>query len=284
MSANNSRDFSKYDSMTNEELEEILRLDINASAEQEMDADAMLYILEVLSERNRAQETTGKTAKEAWESFQKNYMPEDQESTEESVDFAKPSKPHRSWISRLVAAAAAIALIITIPLTAKAFGWSEIWDAIAKWANETFSFVSSENVQVGQPDETDAEKYTSLQDVLINNGREPEIIPSWIPARFILQDVEMDINPVQEIYRATYVDGSNELRIHICNYLSTDLQNIEVNEDIIEIYKVENTEFYIFNNVDELRAIWLKDSFECYISGDVSMEEIKKMINSIEKG
>ena len=44
-------DLSKYDTMTTEELEEILRLDAQAPEEQESDIEKILYIMEVLTER-----------------------------------------------------------------------------------------------------------------------------------------------------------------------------------------------------------------------------------------
>ena len=72
-------DLSKYDAMTTEELEEILRLDAEAPEEQESDIEMILYIMEVLTERKRNNSHTGKTALEAYESFVENYMPETEE-------------------------------------------------------------------------------------------------------------------------------------------------------------------------------------------------------------
>ena len=46
-------DLSKYDAMTTEELEEILRLDAEMPEGQESDTDKILYIMEVLTERKR---------------------------------------------------------------------------------------------------------------------------------------------------------------------------------------------------------------------------------------
>ena len=68
-------DLSKYDAMTTEELEEILRWDAQAPEEQESDTEMILYIMEVLAKRKRNNGHTGKTALEAYESFKQNYMP-----------------------------------------------------------------------------------------------------------------------------------------------------------------------------------------------------------------
>ena len=77
MSENQNRGFSKYNTMSTEELEEILRLDA-ASAEEDSDTELLLHIMGVLADRKTG--ITGKTAQESWESFQENYL--DEESTE----------------------------------------------------------------------------------------------------------------------------------------------------------------------------------------------------------
>ena len=46
-------DLSYCDTMTTEELEEILRLDAEMPEGQESDTDKILYIMEVLAERKR---------------------------------------------------------------------------------------------------------------------------------------------------------------------------------------------------------------------------------------
>ena len=56
MSENTNRrhqDFAKYDAMSTEELEEILRLDLDAPQEQESDTYVLLTIMEVLAQRKK---------------------------------------------------------------------------------------------------------------------------------------------------------------------------------------------------------------------------------------
>ena len=58
-------ELAKYDAMTSEALEEILRLDSEAPEEQGLDAECLLYIMELLAERKRQLCPPGKTAQEA---------------------------------------------------------------------------------------------------------------------------------------------------------------------------------------------------------------------------
>lgn len=277
------RDFSKYDSMATEELEEILRLDADAPMEQESDTELLLYVMGVLANRRNNTNRTGKTALEAWEFFQQHYLSDEEERHEDTPD-SKPVKHVNPWLRRLAAAAAAIALVVFIPLSASAFGWEGIWNIFARWAKETFSFVSDESALIRQPSPVDEEDYVSLQAVLEDNNRSADMIPSWIPDGYVLERIEKDITPAQEIYWAFYLDGEKELTIRVQTYMFTDIQNIEIEQDYIEVYTRSGIEYYIFSNVDQIQVIWAVDSYECTISGDLSLDEAKKMIDSIEKG
>ena len=282
MSENQCRDYSKYDDMMSEDLEEILRLDVSAPDGEDSDTELLLYIMGVLASR-RKNNSKGKTAQQAWESFQQNYLPDADVYPEQKKNgrFRKTAAP---WFRRLIATAAVMALIVCIPITANAFSWGNIWNIVARWAKETFSFVTMESADVTEPDDTHRGGDSSLQELLEKSNQNPNIVPSWIPEGFSLVKIEKEIMPIQEIYRALYVDGEKEIIIRVQSYIEDDPQKIEVNDDLIEVYESYGIEFYLFANNEQYRAVWMIDSYECYISGDLTIEEIKMMIDSIGKG
>ena len=91
----------------------------------------------------------------------------------------------------------------------------------------------------------------------------------------MLEKAEQDITPAQEVYRAVYLYGEKKLEIRIKTYLSIGTYSYEVGEDILERYTVAGVDYYLFDNVNQLRAVWITSSYECNISGDVSLNEIK---------
>lgn len=278
-----ARDFTRYDSMTTEELEKILRLDAEAPMEQESDTELILYVMEVLAKRKN-KENTGKTAQESWEAFQKHYLTQDAGPRGHTPKAATNGKTPQPWLRRLIACAAAIILVLCIPLSAKAFGWEDILNLIAVWGKETFAFSSAENANIGVPSPNHNGEYTSFKDFLIQNKIDSDIVPAWIPDGFVLTKCEKAVSPDQKIYRANYLSGENELMIRVQTYTSSKLQNIEVEEGFLEVYEASGIDYYIFSNMDQLQVIWIKDSYECIFSGNLSVDDAKKMINSIEKG
>ncbi len=287
MSENQNRgniEFAKYDSMATQELEEILRLDAEAPEGQASDGELLLYVMEVLEQRKRNNENPGNTAQQAWESFEKNYLPAEEENIIPVKKMECSMKAPRHWMRRMIAAVAVIAILVCVPLTASAFGWEDIWNAVANWAKETFSFVSGGDTQITEPNPENIDKYTSLQQALAETDQEADFVPTWIPDGYELQDITIDESPIQKNYLAVYVAGEKFLKISIKSYIEGDPEKVEVHEDILEIYEASGTEYYIFINNEQIRAAWIKDSYECYISGDLTIEEIKTMIDSIGKG
>lgn len=275
------RDFSKYDAMETKELEAILRLDAENPEGQESDTEKILYIAEVLASRVEAQ-NTGKTALEAWESFEKNYLPLEEEDVEHTAETKRPVRP---WVRRLTAAAATIVLLVGLSATAvSAFGWEDIWNAVAKWAKETFSFVSNSDTELTEPEDKSAQVYTSLQEALKETNQDSDFVPTWIPDGYHLENIAIHENPMQSIYAAQYNNGAKDLVITVRSYLEIDPEKIEVNDTLLEIYELSGIKYYIFQNDDQLRAAWVKDSYECYISGELTVDTLKTMINSIGKG
>ena len=45
--------------------------------------------------------------------------------------------------------------------------------------------------------------------------------------------------------------------------------------------EIRHRTFYIMENEDQLNAVWTQGSYECGISGDVTLDEMYQIINSI---
>ena len=75
-SGNKHRDYSIFDNMSTETLEDILRADSQLPNGENSDVDAILYIMEVIAKREREAPTGRFTnVQDAWVSFDENYLP-----------------------------------------------------------------------------------------------------------------------------------------------------------------------------------------------------------------
>lgn len=273
-------DFSKYDSMTIEELEEILRADAQGPERDDSDVDEILYVMEVLAKKRRQNGIAVKTALEAYREFQQNYLP----MVEEEKDIESVSKRKSTVIPfrRFTAIAASLVLVFTLTTSANAFGWKDIWNAVARWAEETFSF--SMGVEVSEPTPTDMLKHSSLEEVLIESNITIPLVPQWIPNRFEFNEIIIDENPRQKIFIASYLNDDEMLKVSIQSYLSDRPEQIEVSGVLIEMYTASNINYYIIENNGIIQAAWIVDMYECCISGTTTIDELKQMIDSIQKG
>ena len=273
MSENQNRgniDFAKYDSMATEELEEILRLDAEMPEGQESDINKILYIMEVLAERKRNNSHTGKTALEAYESFKQNYMPE----TDNTAPVKVKSRCPR-WMRSLTAAAAVLAILLASSITAKAFGFN-LWKTVIQWTQETFHFG-----QWGESKENNTLPYTSLQEALEKANVPDKLVPTTVPEGYALVNITAERNPMKKTYRAIYANGEKNLVITVRDYLDKYPVYVEQSDGLTEEYTVSGVTYYLFSNLEHNRVVWLYESYECDISGDLTLEELKEMINSI---
>lgn len=270
-------DYSIYDLMETAALEEILRQDAEAPEGEESDLELILYVMEVLAERRKTSgEFTGKTAEEAYQSFIQHYLPE-----VEALEYKKRHPMLR--LRRMAAAAAVVAVIFVGSFTAKAFG-VEIWNIVATWAEETFHLGDASHVEIGRPDPEDESQYTSLQQALIENNCDASIVPTDIPDGYDLVSVDVLVNPMRKKCVATYDNGEKRLKITVQSYLDGYPEQIEHSDGLAEVYECDGIAFYLFSNLELSQAVWVNGSYECVISGELTIEELKTMIDSIGKG
>ena len=272
------KDFSQYECMTTEELQEILRKHAHGELETEPDTEDLFKIMEVLSERRQNTDAPAyRSDEEAFAEFCEHYRPK-------ATEKPRPKAieiPNR--ILKTVAAALAIVFVLAVgtTLTAKAFH-IDIWSKFASWTNEIFQFAEN-------PQATSAEKPTpennlelkTLQDALAQQNITERIVPHWLPEGYVHKDLTARNSPrVRTIY-AVFEKKDERLIINIRQTIGVPANQVEKNDDLLEVYTVDGIEYYIFSNTETLQAAWSIGEFECVIGGKITLEEMKMMIDSI---
>lgn len=277
--------FSRFDAMSTEELQAFLREDASKPVGEESDTKEILYVMEVLAKR-RKEQNEGKSPVKALESFKQDYYTENETPyISESVPVARKRSNSGRWKRGLVAAVAAIfILVIGNSITASALNF-DLFAIIAKWTQETFHFGhSGQQTEITEPGTLDEQIYLGLQEALNEYDISLPLVPRWFPDGSKEIIVRTQETPNQRLFIAQYEYGDSSIRIRLADYLNANPTQIEQSDALVEIYSSSGIDYYIFENEGQLQAVWINGNFECFISGPLTLSEIKDMINSIQKG
>ena len=272
-------DISRYDSMSTQELQEILRKHAHGELDTEPETDELFEIMEVLSVRRQQNEPQAfRSNEEALAEFRQHYMPkENEESKSKVIKFP-------NHILRTVAAVLVVVLIVTLgtSVTVEAFH-VDIWGKFANWTKEIFQFTDNpQGTTAANPEKDYNAELKSLQDALNDEEIKEKLAPTWMPEGYKSKDLQVMRTPRVLNISATYEKNDERLIIKIRQTIGVQAEQIEKNDDLLEVYVVDGVEYYIFSNTETLQAAWSIGEFECIIGGKITLEEIKTMIDSIK--
>lgn len=272
------KDFLRYECMTTEELQEILRKHAHGELETEPDTEDLFKIMEVLSERRQNTDAPAyRSDEKAFAEFCEHYMPKDnEESRPKVIGFS-------NRVFKTVAAVLAIVLVLTVgtTLTAKAFH-IDIWSKFASWTKEIFQFADSEpGATAKNPEKENNLELKSLQDALTQAEVTEKLVPTWIPDGYKSKDLKVLSTPRALTINAVYEKNDERLIIKIRRTIGIPANQVEKSDDLFEIYTLNGIEYYIFSNNENLQAKWSIGEFECIITGQINLDEMKAMIDSI---
>ena len=148
-----------------------------------------------------------------------------------------------------------------------------------KWTQETFLFG-----EWGNSNTNDDSLYTSLQEALEEGNVLEPLVPTWIPLGYEIVEITAERTPLSKKYAAIYVSVDKQIRITVQDYWDKNPVYIEQSDGLVEEYVAAGVTYYLFENNKQVHAVWIVDSYECYIAGEVTIDELKMMIDSIEKG
>lgn len=277
-----------------EELEELLALSFSMEDDAETDEAYITTIMEVIREREEKEADQEKRQAEvdaAWREFQEYRAERDREKTEAggmadaSGKFpGEPSRPQEKVHTAkkpgrvLRSCAAAAAVIVLLCGTAYAFGWN-IFQALADWTAETFQFLTGTEPKMAD--------YGVFENLYLSVAMETDVpvVPKWAPEE--MEEVEQPRTSIRNDrirIVGKYLVNDKEFTIRIIVYNSTPEKysgTYQKNAGNVEEYESGGIVHYITENVDNISAMWTNGYVEGYIQGDLSIDELKDMIDSI---
>lgn len=273
---------------SSEELEALLRADIDS---EDNDNDEMVFcILEEL--KRRREEGEGHSlpdVEQAWSRLQNEMSPQ----CGQTHKFS-----HTHLLSGLRKKGALVAVIICCLLflfdvfVPPALGYQGFMEMVGQWTSKVFFFLPSSTSkteeQLGDLPEgfflkQPRDDYSSLHEALKDFGLETARIPRWIPERFAPDAVTVSIYPdaKKADFFEGYSCGEDFLSVLVTVREKTGTEQYQKDMDDAIIYTEHGTDFYLFENYDQVTAVWFIEQTEYSVSGDLTMSELREMIDSI---
>lgn len=173
----------------------------------------------------------------------------------------------------------------------------DVFSIVVQWTKEQLN-ISAESTGVVIMEDADGHKNfddqvrevwgDELCDMLENNGVFIKL-PSWKPIGYTLYDTGSNvIGDKQYMVYASYETDSDKYITVIVRHMK-DLQLIEgvewsyeADENLQEVHHVQSRPYYILSNLGVNSLAWCENTCSIVVTGDITIDEIKDMVNSIK--
>ena len=277
--------------MRTEELEALLQQEFTAADGGEPDVDYIMAIMEVMKQRDANPPAAEVDVDAAWRDFKENYqgqasayetevLPDRDSSHLDQITSPSPKKKSRRILRAAVITAACIVILCG---AASAFGF-DILQAFADWTAETFGFVTPGQEEAEAPQD---DPYNTLR-LAVSKETDIPTVPTWFPDGTVLigniSVVEhLDKTRIQASFETN--KGQFTIRVQIYNTVPEKYEGTyQVDNEFSEPYEVDGIIHYIMSNNDTNSVAWVNGVVEGHIQGNLSVEDLKEMVNSIYQG
>lgn len=284
-------EYSKYDDMSTEALEELLRQALLQSDDDDRDMDEILYISQILVEREK-EEPAGRLGDvdAAWAAFKQNRLlsdgdePDENTETNSDASVSAPRKTKHIRPLRIAFIAAVLTILfVTAAYAVTVLGWLPLW------SDEHFTFAQTEEAEntVTSLAYTDGEQsYDSMAEALAAHHAPADIVPTRIPEGY--EEIEFKYVAVPNDYSmfySAYSNGENHIRLQYTLYHPSNSTSsnslLPKEESEPEVYTADGITHYILKNLDSYTAVWQNGDFECVFSGFATRADLIDTINSM---
>lgn len=209
------------------------------------------------------------------------------------VQLFTAAKPvhRRRWRASLVAAIVAAVMMLCCMATAQALGF-DVFGAIARWTEETFHFSiapQASNSQDNVPTPATDGDFATLQEALDAYGILETVSPQWYPDGFKTNEVSVSYRETGVTIRADYEDEGKLISVFVRQFANVEDASIGIgtyekdSTDVVQ-YECNGIVHYIISNNSYNTGTWTNNTLVCSISGDLTVNEMEKIINSIYEG
>lgn len=292
MERDEKRKYPIFEQLSTEELNNLLAQDFAAMDEEGPDVDYIMAIMEVINKREKAAEHQS-DVDAAWKNFQEQYQGQaaafdrsnycETDSSHRDQSSSTPPSPKKSHTLRLLL----IAVIMIALLGGTASGFGRVFQAVVNWTAETFGFEAPYGAKASADAFAQEDPYADLRSAVATYTILP-VIPKWAPegtTRATEAGVQTTERRESVILSGFYQVGTRQfiIRIRIYNELPKDYSSTYQWDKSYAVvsHNVGGISHDIVYNTETTATAWTNENTECIIQGDLSVEELETMIDSI---
>lgn len=258
-----------YEEMTAEELTQRFRETFFYTDE----IDEMVYreLEQLQAALDKKQNTdSSQSAEEFWERFSRNHATELAQcraAREKAKDTAK-ARHYRIGLRTALIAAVLFVLLAGATFAAGSFGY-DLWAWVPELSDSGVRF---EQIEAAAPK---AMILSALEELDIH---EP-VYPREIPESFIPTESQFSDDPF--ILFEQYGDGERYISVTITPISSFDVALYQEKDEPLRQYWTGGTEHVLFSNAGTITAVWYTENYFTSVSGNISVPEMKRIIDSV---
>ncbi|MBU5439409.1 DUF4367 domain-containing protein [Tissierella sp. MSJ-40] len=204
---------------------------------------------------------------------------------EQEVQANKKTKFSIKFFGKIAAILLLVFIITSFAVNANRYN---IFKIISDWSNETFylNIKGSDQKSENESKSLNNNIYCNIDEAIEGIVSEP-IIPSKIPDGFDLEYIERINLSEKALLTLNYINEDKELLIYLDIYneeKDEDIDNnvlIEKDDTEVVVYNKNNINHYIMKNNGKVQGVWIYKNVVYTTCGDISIEETKKIIDSI---
>lgn len=149
------------------------------------------------------------------------------------------------------------------------------------------TIVSKQPCGVMIMDEATSDGYGSLDEALEDCGISKNgTLLTWIPVEYSVEGIH--VTKLEGIIKInTVFRGNGDRRLYyriVREFDGNSNVEYEKNDSYSDLWHINGIDYYLMNNNDDRRVMWDIGSTYCNLFGDVTVEQLKSMVESIRNG
>lgn len=287
--------YSYLDQLSTQELEDLLRKDMEAA--DGGDLDMVMYIMEVIEKREGGISAADKkAAAQALEDFFNNYATPEGEGLQLYPCDTLPNaacmqnehkeKKH-SFSARSIVLIAAVLICVFSLVACSTSGIERFFQMVGKWTSEVFTFeqkvsaTAEDTHAISDVTFSEDKQYSTVEDALKDYGIFERVAPT-IPADFSVTTIDvMPLDDETTLLYASYNNSSHYITLQIVVHHVPESLYFEKDELEVSEYIHNGITYYLYKNNSSSCAAWFVGNLECQIDTDLTHEDIVHMLDSI---